>query len=192
MPVDYHAWTHAPKADGGTDPIPFPTNSYCWMRWAGPEVVTVNTLLNPAILGTPDIPYEEGFIVENDQASFDVNLTAGIIEWGNPGEYLATGWANFNGGATVGSSLGVVIDLGSSGGFSTFRVGNQIIADGINEGFRITVTTPVFSFNPGVFGHDSVRLLVYHDDASGQDLNSAQLHVIRLNPSVAGEFYIPS
>lgn len=26
-PVDYHGWTHAPKEQGGTDPIPFPVSS---------------------------------------------------------------------------------------------------------------------------------------------------------------------
>lgn len=157
--------------------------SYCYMRWVGTEAITVNTLTNPA--DTAD-DYEEGFIVDNDGAGFSLDLGTGIIQWSNNGEYLIWGSAEFGGGTTVGSKLEVVIDMGNSGSFSTFRIGNSIIADAINEVFNIPVQWMEFD---GGAGHNSVRLLVDHNDAGGLSLARADLHVARLASTVTGTFY---
>lgn len=176
-----HGRDHCP---GGTDPIPCLTPPYCYMDWNGPEAVTVNTLTELSTL----LDYEEAFTLTVDSAGFSADRSIGVIQWSNPGEYYITGWAQFDGSATAGSTLGVALTLGNAGVFSTFRIGNHIVADNINETFRIPVSTPVFSFNPGVFGHDSVQMSVYHSDAGGQDINSARLHVVRLSGSVEGTF----
>ena len=184
--VAKHGRDHCP---GGEDPIPCLSDGtdYAFMQWNGPEAVTVNTLSNPAVLGTPDVPYAEGFSIDLGVFDGGVDLTGGVIQSDNNGGwFLAEAWAQFNGGATVGSQLGVVLDFGTSSIFSTYRVGNSIIANAINEVFRIPVSRTWQRF--GDFNHDSVRLLVWHDDAGGQDLNSAWLSVTYLSSSYDGTF----
>jgi hypothetical protein len=176
--IDSLAKRPAPPVEGAA-------NSYCYMDWNAGGAVTVNTIQSPITIGGD---YEEGFISDPDFASFSLDLATGIIEWNEPGQYFITGWAQFGGGATVGSKLEVLLTLGNNGSFSTFRIGNHIIADSINEVFRIPVSAPVFSFNPGVFGHDGVRLEVDHNDAGGQDLNSVHLQVFQIANFVTGTF----
>ena len=184
---DMHGRTHCP---GGSDPIPCLTgeaNDYAWMRWAGSAAVTVNTLSSVSTLGG-GLDYEAGFVSDTAVSSISLDLNTGIIQFTgniNNGFWCASGWALFNGGATAGSTLGVALDFGASGSFSTYRVGNMMVANAINEVFRI----PVHRLFAQPTDHNSIRLLVYHDDAGGQDLNSAYLAVFRVNSSVAGTSY---
>jgi hypothetical protein len=93
-------------------------------------------------------------------------------------------WVQWNGGATAGSTLAGILDFGQSCSFSTYRFVSMIVADSINEVMRIPLFRPEFDLGAN---HDSVRVLCYHNDAGGQDLNACEIHVWQISPTVVGE-----
>lgn len=153
------------------------------MSWNGPETIPANTLSNPATIGP--IPYDDGLIVDPDNlAGFGLDFDSGCVTHDEPGEYGIMAWVQFDGGSTAGSTLAGVLDFGQGCVFSTYRFVNTIISDSINDTMRIPLFRPEFDAGAN---HDSARILCYHNDAGGQDLNAAEIHIWQISPSVEGQ-----
>lgn len=71
MPVDYHAWTHRPKALGGTDPIEVEASNIPWVRLKQLDVHQEWTASDSAAVVYDDVVYsaspagEDYFLVGN-------------------------------------------------------------------------------------------------------------------------------
>ena len=186
--IPYHGWTHRPKAQGGTDPVPIEAGGslpYAYMRWVDSQAVAANTIFNPATGPSPDVPYDESLIYDPDGlAGFQCDRDTGIIDASELGLYYIHAHAEWNGTGSAGETLGVIIDKGSSGTFSTNRVHNSITADAVNQNIGITVSRFYFLG----FGSLSVRALVYHTDAGGNDIGTVWIYIVQINSNVDGEF----
>jgi len=80
MPVDYHAWTHRPKAQGGTDPIDLgEALPYAFMVWDEGTSIAVDTPIN-FFGGSPALESVAAwsFGYDADGADFGVAIGEGI------------------------------------------------------------------------------------------------------------------
>jgi hypothetical protein len=159
------------------------------MRWVGSEAVATDTISNPATVGSPDEPYEEGFIYDPDSlALFQLDLDTGCIEWSLPGLYYIWAQAEWNGTSTVGDVLGVILQMGRACSFGTNRTQNSVVATAVSETVPIMVSRMEFSVNPASFGNESVRAMVFHNGA-GNDIGAVHIYVVQVNANVDGDFY---
>jgi hypothetical protein len=183
-----HGRDHCP---GGADPIPCLVSDYAYLNNAsGSLTVPSDTAYNVY----DDEPASEGFIKEPDGAGFQLglDLNEGTITWNRPGLYLIQGQVNWTDDMSAGTYVNLMIDFGQAGTFASYRVGNGVPVTSLDRAEKTTITDLRFSFNPGLFDFNSVRLLVAHDCGADRVVDGFFLWVARLSPSASGEFYYPS
>lgn len=102
MPLDYHAWTHAPKEEGGTDPIPFKT------PWAH---ISTDDIGYEADGGTTDtVDFYSVFISDSGSQYFDYEVEANAGQFGDDRVFLRIK----QGGVYTFSWLALTSDLNDS------------------------------------------------------------------------------
>lgn len=169
MPVDYHAWTHAAKADGGTDPLPSP-------RWARAEKDPASSTFSVPNNSNTDIVWTnyyntnpDGTFREDPVATLGVDSTDILVR--SPGIYIV--------------KLFIVWNVTTVG---RFRMG---ISHGLNEndwapgdpdtaafgGVLAFSYTTLFHFD----GTEELSGLLYQSSGSAKALDYAFLHAVRID-----------
>lgn len=183
MPVDYHAWTHAPKAQGGTDPIEGLKLPFAYMNWTDGGDVPTGAKMNPADL-TGGTPYVDGFIsaagLAMTPAPFVLDFEAGIITFASDGLYLAqftAQWADtWAAGTRVYTS---VLYQGDGPG----PVGNFDVREPITNDTDETNNTAngLFVSNDADQGFPfNIAGIVMQESGSDKFLTGATLQIVRL------------
>jgi hypothetical protein len=93
MPVDYHAWTHLPKEEGGTDPIPgrYP---YIFRLMEDPQAIGAGIPEYITWLST-DITQSHNHFSSSDPVSIEI-ITPGVYDF-----FAGVRWEPFNAVATI-------------------------------------------------------------------------------------------
>ena len=190
---EYHGWTHRPKAQGGTDPIPGLAGSWEWAElnsWTyrsanGPIPTDTWT---PVAVGADsgglslDGGFQSSFVSSGFVGSVDASgdgYAHGILM---PSESMcfAIGWVQFNEDFADGDVAGAAINSGGGN-----RIFNTIPCDGAGSapGVRFSICAPVGG--DVVLGSTGAILEVYHHSSGDKTLRDAQLYVFQFSPDFA-------
>jgi hypothetical protein len=168
--VPYHAWTHRPKAQGGTDPVSFSSTEVAIL--AGWESISTGDITTSTWTDVnADGFYNDGYSSSSDMI---YDLDTGLIQMPDAKLHWAVGWIQTFGGFSTGDILAVALNLGSS-----FRVINSIVcgASGVLGDLHLQVAGPIWA---GIGGANRVHLEVWHNHGSAITLQDAQLTVAQL------------
>lgn len=197
-PVDYHGWTHAPKEQGGTDPIPITPGAslgHAYIKWNGSTVsVPADTWSNIDATALGNADWGEGFESDPNPHALTVTLTKNLaqIEWDGPGTFqwplvLVTGWVQYSdSGFADGDEIGVGLRTGISGTFNNLYI-NTVPVGGDPADIRTRFVT-VSAIFPGAFNVNSVKLNAWQSSGGAKNLSDAFLSVTSLM-DWAGTFY---
>jgi hypothetical protein len=170
-PVDYHAWTHRPKALGGTDPIEGMGNEVAILTgWEAISTGEVTADLWTAV--TSDGFYNDGYA----DSEFLIDLDDGTVGGAVKTLYWAQGWIQINETLAQGEVLiGAILNEPEGAGA---WIVNQLTAgaSGVRSQDKLFVGGPVW--NP--LTTPSLALYIYHDSASTVSIREATLTVVRL------------
>lgn len=178
--VPYHAWTHRPKAQGGTDPIEIPggidvIHMYQW-DYDTSNAVGDTTWTNVCGLASSDGFFERVF--HSNGWTTGWNLASGNVNLAVSAEYLVQGWVQFWEDASTGEQRFVAINFGS---------GNRHLQEYVAVSASTTLLSmrlPVHSFFFGTTA--SCGLEVWHNHGSNLTIRDAQFSVKRLVLESAG------
>lgn len=187
----YHGWTHAPKAQGGTDPIPSIESIegvilYAW------NYDSDNTV--PTQTWTPLGAYAGGGGYFEESFEFPLNSTfswdheTGTVGNSTEGLFVAHAFVQFWDDANVGETRAVAFNHGSSLRY----VNSHYIptATGVGDHRLIVSETWLAGFNP-----ISVSLECWHDHGSDITIRDAQIAVYRMGRDLTADqyqTYVPS
>lgn len=170
--VAYHAWTHRPKAQGGTDPIEMPAGFDMVHLWDWDydtdNSVTTATWEPVVGIGGSDryynrATYSSGFTTGWD---YDSGLNTSVSA-----EYLIQGWVQFWEDATAGEQRFVALNLGSG-----IRHIAEFVAVTATVG-HLALPLPVQCIT---FGTSQADLEVWHNHGSDITIRDAEIRSIRL------------
>lgn len=193
-PVDYHGWTHAPKAQGGTDPIPLAAGEVQYAMISC--VANQSSPLSADVVGDFTIfPPTDGY--SSDPSVLEPDNTAIGIRVHEAGFIIATcralGWNRWTGVGTevidavkgcapalVGSDiLGVAYSLKNDA--------SSVSGSAINEGDPNTITTDQFILT----ATDIVGAVVIHSATVDALITQLDVHVawFASYPATNGQYY---
>lgn len=164
MPVDYHGWTHRPKALGGTDPIELEVSpQYAILAIPAGQTVVSGSLDVVVDYGRSDV----------GGTALSVNATTGLITFNETGIYDIHSWAEFDNTGAYDQIEGPVFQ----GGQDFQDIGNGLHTHRQNANYTILQhkTTIVVADLP-----QSVNLQVRHQRGSNDDLLNGGLTVVRI------------
>jgi hypothetical protein len=159
--VNYHAWTHAPKADGGTDPLEP-------LRWARAEKSYASTVQSIPNNSLTEVVWDNYWNTTTD-GTFRADPSNLDIIVRAPGVYIVKAfivWAV----TTVG-----VFRVGISKGIGTvdwLANGDASLFGGTLEFSRTTL----FHFA----GQEELSLVLHQSSGAARNLDAGFLHVVRI------------
>lgn len=154
MPVDYHAWTHRPKSEGGTDPIPGITDIPWIRRWLTSDE-TIQAGANDELIVWDD--------TENDYPDFFSTPSSTVITLEKNGLYEVVAELVWTSSKTEGSV--VTLNANSTPGFFW----NKGMYDEQNSGHTIE-HTQLFHYSRRMEANTQLRLFVVHFAATDKSL----------------------
>ena len=164
MPVDYHAWTHRSKADGGTDPLPSP-------RWARAEKSPASTVQSIPNNSNTDIVWDTYYNTDPDGTFREDTLDSKDILVRSPGIYIVKLFIVWNvtnvGRFRMGISHGINLNDWAPGDPDTSAFGGVL---------EFSYTT-LFHFD----GTEELSGLLYQSSGSAKALDYAFLHAVRID-----------
>lgn len=173
--VPYHAWTHRPKAQGGTDPLPGFAGEYAWMDKTTDTTIGTGSV---SVIAS----YNTG---SSDSSTFDVDASAGYIYLLRTGIYAVSCQLKW----TVDPAPGyVAVDVSSSvehpfdttSDIATFQQYGPTGFGSIGP-FRMSAagTVAVVTLS-GTSTNNYVRVRAGQESGSDKTLDTVSLLVVRL------------
>lgn len=178
--IPYHAWTHRPKDEGGTDPIEISPgwdvmHMYSW-NYTTTNTVATATWTNICGLGGSDGFYQRAFHSPGWTTGW--TLASGNINLGTSAEYLIQGWVQFNEDAVAGEQRFIAVDFGSS---------NRHLQEYVAVTATVTLLAMHLPVHTFYFGSTSTCFLeVWHNHGSNLTIRGAEFSVKRLTKESAG------
>lgn len=169
-PVDYHAWTHRPKALGGTDPISLPGNESAGFFGWEPDSTGAVPSTTWTSVGSIGSALATCVTLEND-TNYSVNENTCVISWTQSALIYVIGQVRFASALNAGEAVGVRLQFGGGVG-ATDVVSTHIIPGG---GLSFGSTSHFYGVCGWTFGIGQVELQVYHDNAASRTFESADL-----------------
>lgn len=167
-PVDYHAWTHRPKALGGTDPIEFDSDNYAVLAIPDGQTIADGSL-------DVVVNYNRSEVVGT---ALSVNATSGLITFEETGVYDIHTWVEMdNQGAWV-----VVEGPVFQGGQDFQDIGNGLLVHVTHPNFSVLQhkTTIVAYDVLNNIAPAGVNLQVLHERGSSDDLFNGGITVVKI------------
>jgi hypothetical protein len=168
--VAYHAWTHRPKAEGGTDPIEVGTTDLPWARISRGYDAANLSVASGSYTG---IDTNHAYNLAGGDSSAGVfelhSGTPDTIEILVNGIYAVTVWVSWFDLVTTGWYMGFTRNVG-------FQVMDYTNALSASDPYQ----TKTFILN--FTGPNAIHLapMVYHAAGAARNLDAAFLHVVKL------------
>lgn len=172
--VPYHAWTHLPKEQGGTDPVLISGgDAVCYLdSWNYLTSNTIPTTTWRAVANSTNVSFfEDAWVTPDTGLTYDFDT--GIITMNDDAAYQITGWVQWNEDFENGEERIIALNFGAS--FRVINVYNLDAAHGTIGQHPLFVASPCIVG----FGSASVYLDVWHNATASRSIRDASLMVER-------------
>ena len=190
--IPYHASTHLPKSQGGTDPIEMPGgNDWFYAIWSQSTVsYAANTWGEIASVDAFGQEYFEYFISDPNEPGFAFDEATGILSWDPDYLIFVTGQTLWSDSFSVGDTVGVGLNFGVSGSFTGDRQINITYIDHVSSQSGEWNTVNAHSW-PSFNLVDSVRVEALHTAGSAKNLGDVRLTAHSIRKRLPGTFTNP-